>query len=231
MIPLRDINPTRTKPVVTWILIGINIMVWLYEWSLGPAAELFIRRWGVIPFYLTQEPSLGSWLTPLTSMFMHGGWMHLLGNVWFLHVFGDNIEDELGHPRYILFYLLCGFGAVAAQVVIDPASQVPMVGASGAIAGVLGGYMMLHPQARVVTLVPIFIFIQLVELPAWIFLFVWFGLQLLNGFTSLGLEGHVGGIAFFAHIGGFVVGVLLVRLFRQRPALLEPEHRRVRSPW
>jgi membrane associated rhomboid family serine protease len=230
VIPLRDINPTRTKPAVTWTLIGINVAVWLYEWSLGPEIELFIRRWGVVPYYLTQDPSLGSWLTPLTSMFMHGGWMHLIGNVWFLHVFGDNIEDELGKPRYLLFYLLCGLGAVAAQVAIDPGSRVPMVGASGAIAGVLGGYMMLHPQARVVTLVPIVFIIQLVELPAWIFLFVWFGLQLLNGFTSLGLEGQAGGVAFFAHIGGFVMGLVLVRLLRRPPEDREPAEPAVRPP-
>lgn len=217
MIPLRDINPTRTKPVVTWVLIALNVAVWLYEFALGPELQLFVMRWGVVPYYLTQEPSLGSWLTPLTSMFMHGGWMHLIGNMWFLHVFGDNIEDELGKGRYLAFYLLCGLGAVAAQVAMDPASRVPMVGASGAIAGVLGGYMMLHPNARVITLVPIIIIIQLVELPAWIFLFVWFGWQLLQGFTSIGLDQTAGGVAFFAHIGGFVVGLALVRLFRQHP--------------
>ncbi|HJL17789.1 MAG TPA: rhomboid family intramembrane serine protease [Sandaracinaceae bacterium LLY-WYZ-13_1] len=219
MIPLRDINPTRTRPVVTYVLIGINVVVWLYQWSLGagPEGQLFVQRWGVVPYYLTQEASVGSWITPLTSMFMHGGWMHLIGNVWFLHVFGDNIEDELGRVRYALFYVLSGLAAVAAQVAIDPASRVPMVGASGAIAGVLGGYVMLHPKAPVVTLVPIVFFIQLVELPAWIFLFVWFGLQLLHGFTSLGLDGAAGGIAFFAHIGGFVAGLVLVRLFRGPP--------------
>src|SRR5690606_38232950 len=117
-----------------------------------PEFEHFVRRWGVVPYYLTVEPNLGSMLTPITSMFMHGGWLHLIGNMWFLHVFGDNIEDELGHARYVLFYLLSGLGAVALQVAIDPGSTVPMVGASGAIAGVLGGYLMLHPRARIITL-------------------------------------------------------------------------------
>lgn len=217
MIPLRDINPTRTKPVVTWVIIALNVAVWLYQFALGPELQTFVLRWGVIPYYLTQEPSLGSWITPLSSMFMHGGWLHLLGNMWFLHVFGDNIEDELGKGRYVAFYLLCGLGAVAAQVAMDPASRIPMVGASGAIAGILGGYMMLHPNARVITLVPIVFIIQLVELPAWIFLFVWFGWQLLQGFTSIGLDQAAGGVAFFAHIGGFVVGLALVRLFRRPP--------------
>ena len=241
MIPLRDINPTRTRPVVTWTLIAVNVAVWLYEWWLAgldsslasPAFETFVLRWGVVPYYLTQAPSLGSWITPLTSMFMHGGWMHLIGNMWFLHVFGDNIEDELGKGRYLTFYLLAGLGAVAAQVAMDPDSQIPMVGASGAIAGVLGGYMMLHPRAGVIT----FLFLFVVELPAWIFLFVWFGFQLLQGFTSLGLDGAAGSVAFFAHIGGFVVGFVLVRLFRRRPpeqptpARRVPVERLERRPW
>jgi hypothetical protein len=235
VIPLRDLNPTRTRPYLTWALIGVNVAVWLYEYLLGPNLALFVQRWGVIPYYLTQEPSLGSWLTPLTSMFMHGGWMHLIGNMWFLHIFGDNIEDELGRGRFLLFYLVCGLGAVALQVAIDPSSRVPMVGASGAIAGVLGGYMMLHPRARVVTLVPIVVFVQLVELPAWVFLFVWFGLQMLQGFTSLGVQTEAGGVAFFAHIGGFVIGLLLVRFLRRRTPPpsdpIEPELRRRPSGW
>ncbi|MGE0791208.1 MAG: rhomboid family intramembrane serine protease [Sandaracinaceae bacterium] len=227
MIPLRDINPTLRRPYATYALIAINVAAWLYEVALGGAAEPFIQRWGVVPYYLVQAPSLGSWLTPLTSMFLHGGWMHLIGNMWFLYVFGDNIEDALGRTRYVLFYLLTGLTAVAAQVVIDPHSTVPMVGASGAIAGVLGAYLMLHPRARVVTLVPIFIFIQFVELPAWVFLFVWIGLQLLQGFTSLGDLTGGGGVAFFAHIGGFAAGVALIRLFlRTRP----PETERVVRP-
>ncbi len=236
MIPLRDLNPTRRRPFVTYTIIAVNVAVWLYQFWLNdltvggatPAFEHFVRRWGVIPYYLTAEPHLGSLVTPLTSMFMHGGWLHLIGNMWFLHVFGDNIEDELGHARYLLFYLVSGLGAVALQVAIEPSSTIPMVGASGAIAGVLGGYMMLHPRARVITLVPIFIFIQFVELPAFLFLFVWFGLQLLYGMTSLGAE-QVGGVAFFAHVGGFLVGLVLVRFLRLPPdqrGPITPELRR-----
>lgn len=226
VIPLRDNNPTRTRPVLTWAIIAVNVAVWLYQFSLGPDMQVFVDRWGVIPYYLTL-PYLGSWITPFTSMFMHGGWMHLIMNMWFLFVFGDNIEDELGRPRFALFYVICGLAAVAAQVAIDPTSTTPMVGASGAIAGVLGGYMMLHPRAPVLTAVPLLIFIQLVELPAWIFLFVWFGLQLLQGFTSLGLEVG-GGVAFFAHIGGFVAGLVLVRLFHtpDDPGAIDPRWQR-----
>ncbi len=215
--------------MITWILIAINAAVWLYEVSLGDEMTYFVQRWGVIPYYVTQAHYLGSWLTPLTSMFLHGGWLHIIGNMWFLHVFGDNVEDELGHGRYALFYLLGGLGAAALQIAIDPESRVPMVGASGAIAGVLGGYMMLHPRARVLTLIPIFIFIQFVEVPAFLFLFVWFGLQLAYALTSLGTPDTVGGVAFFAHIGGFVMGLLLVRALRLPPderGPIEPELRR-----
>ncbi len=231
-------NPTRRRPVVTWVLIALNVGVWLYQWSLNayqigaitPELESFVREWGAVPYHLTLGGKAGIYLTPLASMFMHGGWLHLIGNMWFLHVFGDNIEDELGHARYLLFYLVAGLGAVALQVAIDPGSTTPMVGASGAIAGILGGYMMLHPRARVLTLVPIVFFVQFVELPAFLFLFVWFGLQLLQAFVSLNAtEPSVGGVAFFAHVGGFVVGLLLVRLLRLPPSQrgpIEPELRR-----
>ncbi len=227
MIPIRDLNPTRGRPIVTWTIIAINVVVWLYEGSLGDAAqELFVRRWGLIPFYLTQTHYLSSWLTPLTSMFMHGGLAHLAGNMWFLYIFGDNVEDDLGHGRYALFYLVSGFGAAALQVAMDPASQVPMVGASGAIAGVLGGYMMLHPRARVLALAIVFF----IELPAFLFIVAWFGLQLLYALTSLGMPEQVGGVAFFAHVGGFVMGLLLVRVLRLPPDRRRPIEPEVRRP-
>lgn len=215
MIPIRDHNKPLSRPIINYSLIAINIVVFLHEWSLGPLGmRVFVDTWGVVPYGLLNEPELERWLTPLTSIFMHGGWMHLIGNMWFLHVFGDNVEDNLGRSRYLVFYLLCGLGAVAAQVFIDPWSRIPMVGASGAIAGVLGGYVALHPRARILTLVPIFIFIQFAEIPAYFFIFVWFGYQLLMGFTSLG-QMHVGGVAFFAHIGGFLVGLLLIGFFKR----------------
>lgn len=215
MIPIRDENPTRTQPVVVWVLIAMNVAIFLFEWSLGQRgfAE-FTFRWGVVPARLLTGHGALDFLTPLTSMFMHGGLMHIAGNMWFLHVFGDNVEDALGRGRFVLFYLICGLAAVAAQVLIDPSSTVPMVGASGAIAGVLAGYVRLHPRARVLTVVPIFIFLQFIYLPAFLFIFVWFGFQLLSGLVSIGSIGqNVGGTAFFAHIGGFVAGFLLVPFF------------------
>lgn len=229
MIPIRDHNPIRSRPDVVYIIVALNALVWLGEvfvqWTMGePALQLFIARHGVVPAYLVSGSAIGSFVTPLTSMFMHGGWLHVIGNMWFLWVFGDNVEDVLGKGRFVLFYLACGLVAVAAQVAIDPSSQVPMVGASGAIAGVLAGYVMLHPRSRVTTLVPVF-FILFIELPAWVFIFVWFGMQLLEGVISLGQVGqHVGGTAFFAHIGGFVAGIVLIKLFavssegRRRPS-------------
>lgn len=220
MIPLRDINPVQTRPVVTYVLIAINVVVWLCEVAVlltaGPhELGVLVSEWGMVPDKLLGPGHPMDWLTPLTSMFMHGGWFHVIGNMWFLWVFGDNVEDALGRPRYVAFYVLCGLAAVVAQVAIDPGSSVPMVGASGAIAGVLAAYVVLYPRARVLTLVPIFIFIQFVELPAFLFIFVWFGMQLLSGYASLGDMGE-GGTAFFAHIGGFIAGLALVFLLRRR---------------
>ncbi|MFW5926398.1 MAG: rhomboid family intramembrane serine protease [Myxococcota bacterium] len=211
-------NPRRTTPTVVYVFIAINAAVFLYEVALGPQGmEAFTRRFGVVPYFLTQEPYLGALITPLTSMFMHGGWMHIIGNMWFLWIFGDNVEDVLGKPRFVLFYLLSGLGAVALQVAVSPASDVPMVGASGAISGVLAGYVMLFPYARVLTVVPIFIFLHFMELPAFLFIFIWFGYQLLAGLVQFGqLEAGAGGVAWWAHVGGFVVGLLLVRPMRKR---------------
>ncbi|HJK96086.1 MAG TPA: rhomboid family intramembrane serine protease [Polyangiaceae bacterium LLY-WYZ-14_1] len=216
MIPIRDENPTRTSPVVVWVFIAINVAVFLFQVSLGPAGmQAFVQDWGVVPDRLLAGRAPEDLLTPLTSMFMHGGWLHIIGNMWFLYVFGDNVEDSLGRGRFVLFYLMCGLAAVVAQVAIDPGSRVPMVGASGAIAGVLAGYVRLHPRAEVLTVVPIFIFLQFIYLPAFVFIFVWFGFQLLSGVVSLGQIGQqTGGVAFFAHIGGFVAGYLLIPVFR-----------------
>lgn len=228
MIPLRDLNPTRTRPWVTWTLIGLNAAIFVFQHVLlTPGFEAaFVHRWGLVPYYLTQERFLPSFVTPITSMFLHGGWLHLIGNMWFLHVFGDNVEDELGKPRFVLFYLLAGLAAAALQVAIDPASKVPMIGASGAIAGVLGAYVVLHPRARVLALVPIFM-----ELPAYVFLFVWFGLQLLYGLSALGVGPEGGGVAFFAHIGGFVVGLALCRVLRRPLAEVAPSVEWRREGW
>jgi membrane associated rhomboid family serine protease len=157
-----------------------------------------------------------TFLPLFTSMFMHGGWLHLIGNMLFLYVFGDNIEDRLGHLRYLLFYLLAGLGAAFTQIFINPVSQIPMVGASGAIAGVLGAYILLFPTARILTLIPIFFFIQLVELPAYLFLGIWFIMQLVSGMLSLGIGADAGGVAWWAHIGGFATGAVLLVFLKSR---------------
>lgn len=219
-------NPTRRKPVVTWALIAISAAVFAYELSLSSdAATVFLARYGVVPGVLTGADlgtprssggALGALVTPLTSLFLHGGGLHLLGNMWFLHVFGDNVEDELGRPQFLLFYLGAGLGAAAFQVAVDPQSLVPMVGASGAISGVLAAYVVLHPRAPVLTLVPIPLAL-FVEVPAFIFIFVWFALQLVYGLLSTA-DLAQGGVAWWAHVGGFVVGWVAVQLQRRRTA-------------
>ena len=228
MIPIRDLNQTRRTPVVTWALIGANVLIFVGSLSLGSsAAEALIMRFGVIPDVLVHgnwaSPrayggALGSWVTPFTSMFLHGGLLHLGSNMLFLHVFADNVEDVLGRGRFLLFYALCGLGAAVGQILIDPSSTVPMIGASGAISGVLAGYVTLFPHARVVTLIPIFIFIHFMEVPAAIFIVLWFALQLVQGYLSLGMiaEGG-GGVAWFAHIGGFLVGLVCIRMLYRKP--------------
>ncbi|MDI6779542.1 MAG: rhomboid family intramembrane serine protease [Bacteroidota bacterium] len=222
MIPLRDTNPHRTTPFINYIIIGGNVIIFLFQFLLSKHYEQIIYTFGIVPVRLMTDVQTFNFDTmtflPLfTSMFMHGGWLHLIGNMLFLYVFGDNIEDRLGHLRYLLFYLLAGLGAAFTQIFINPVSQIPMVGASGAIAGVLGAYILLFPTARILTLIPIFFFIQLVELPAYLFLGVWFIMQLVSGMLSLGIGADAGGVAWWAHIGGFATGaVLLVFLKRRR---------------
>ncbi len=208
MIPLRDVIPTRTTPFVTVGLIVLNALVFLLQFSLGPDAVAFIRTWGLVPADF-------SWLDVLTSMFLHGGLLHFGGNMLYLWIFGDNIEDRMGHGRFMGFYLLCGIAAALAQTLTNPASQVPMVGASGAIAGVMGAYFVLYPRSRIVTLVPIFVFIHIMEVPAIFFLGIWFLMQFLSGVGSMGVEADVGGIAFWAHVAGFAAGLVGVFAFRQ----------------
>jgi membrane associated rhomboid family serine protease len=209
MIPLRDVIPSRTTPVVTVTILVLNVLAFLYEMSLGPVTlDAFLMIYGMVPAAL-------EWNDVLTSMFLHGGWTHVIGNMLSLWIFGDNVEDQLGHGRFLLFYLLCGTLAALTHVWADPFSPVPTIGASGAIAGVMGGYFVLYPQSRIITLLPIFIFIQIVEVPAVVFLGLWFLLQLVSGVgTQLAATTGeaVGGIAFWAHIGGFVFGALLVKM-------------------
>lgn len=223
MIPLRDANPTRRTPVVTIVLIAVNVAVFLLELAVesgGPAdLDAFFARWGAVPASITTALETGDLLSAatlgiVTSLFLHGGWLHLAGNMLFLWIFGNNIEDRLGRLRFLAFYLLGGIVAALAQVWIEPRSEIPLVGASGAIAAALGAYIVIYPRARILSLVFFGFFYQLVEVRAILVLGYWFVLQLVDGFASLGAASAQGGVAFFAHIGGFVVGAaagLLVR--------------------
>jgi membrane associated rhomboid family serine protease len=226
MFPIADINPTRRVPYVTWIFIGINIIVFLSQ--LGMSQEQLFNTYvndAIVPALVTRDPfSLETFLDFIRSMFFHGGWAHILGNMLYLWIFGDNIEDRFGKVLYIVFYLLCGFVAGIAQIVIDPTSRIPLVGASGAIAGVLGAYLIMFPGIRVRGLLLLGVFTQFTEFPAIVVLGFWFVTQLFSGVASLGVETATGGVAFFAHIGGFVAGVVLAWLFtRMVPQPSAPE--------
>lgn len=213
MIPIRDVNPIRTRPVITWVLILVCGVVFLYEATLpDDLRRAFFYRWALVPARLSAgDPE--AYVTVLTSMFLHGGLAHVVGNLWFLRLFGDNVEDAVGRVRYLVLYLVSGVIAAAAQYLSDPFSDVPMLGASGAIGGVLGAYLVLFPHARIVAIVPIFVFVQFVEWPAMIFLLLWLLVQVVGGFGSV-LAGAVGGVAYWAHVGGFVAGMLLGVVFR-----------------
>ena len=221
MIPLRDKNPTQRVPFVNISIIIINVAAFVYEVSLGPQLEGFFFQFGLVPqSFLASISSyeiITNSITPLfTSMFLHGGWMHLGGNMLYLWIFGDNVEDKIGHGRYLLFYLLCGIAASFVHVLIEPSSTIPTVGASGAISGILGAYLIMFPRARVVTVIPIFVFLHVAELPAIFVLGFWFVIQFFNGILSLGYQtAGMGGVAWWAHIGGFVAGLALVIPFRK----------------
>jgi membrane associated rhomboid family serine protease len=219
MFPIHDDNPTRSVPIVTIGLIAACTLVFLWELTTTIPHQRLIYGLGVTPALLFGQHSqpehwqlVPAWMTIFTSMFMHGGWLHLLGNMLFLWIFGNNIEDRLGHMRYLLFYLLCGVIAVLANALPQIKSMVPMIGASGAISGVLGAYLVLFPHARVLVVIPIFFIIQTVWWPAWVVLLVWFGLQILSSI----LAGSQAGIAWSAHIGGFLAGMVLILVFTKR---------------
>ena len=210
MLPLRDVIPSRTTPYITITLIGLNALAWLYELSLPrEALPQFLQMYGVVPASFT-VPSL------LTSMFLHGSWSHIIGNMWYLWIFGDNVEDRLGHGRFVVFYLLCGIAAAFGQIAVDPGSTLPTIGASGAIAGVMGAYFGLYPRSRVLTLIPLIIFWEIVELPAIVLLGFWFLMQLFSaGAIAVTASIGAGGVAFAAHVAGFVVGMGGVFVFRK----------------
>jgi membrane associated rhomboid family serine protease len=215
MIPIGTAVPSRYPPIITWVLIATNCGVFLFQQSLSPA-ELhdFIDRFALIParFFASADTDLtaGYFLPFVTMMFLHGGWLHLIFNMWTLWLFGPTIEDRLGHGRYVVFYFCCGIAASFAQAVFNPTSTVPALGASGAIAGVLGCYMGLFPFARIIVLVPILFLPLFFELPAMIFIGFWFLIQVLQGVTDLLVPSSAGGVAWWAHIGGFIVGLILI---------------------
>jgi membrane associated rhomboid family serine protease len=238
VFPIRDENPTLRPSVVTVALVAINVAVWLFIQGMGshPALVESICRLGLIPGdllgrlpagsevplgggYTCITSGSGSWWTAISSMFMHGGWGHLIGNMWFLWVFGNNVEDVTGRFRFGLFYILCGVAAGAAQTLSNPSSAIPMVGASGAIGGVMGAYALLFPHVRVQTLLFLGFFVQMINVPAWGMLGYWFGLQILMGLPTIGNE--AGGVAFWAHAGGFLAGLALILVFRNPRLIAE----------
>jgi membrane associated rhomboid family serine protease len=236
MFPYRDENQTQHPSIVTGIVIALNVVAWIFLQGAGSTYALAksVCELGLIPGELTLSAQPGTQFpmgenlmcltdpgrqsfNVLTSMFLHGSWLHLLGNMWFLWIFGNNIEDSMGHVRFLVFYLLCGLAAAMAQVTANPSSVIPMVGASGAISGVMGAYLLLYPRVRVFALVPIGFFITSMALPAWVMLGYWFLIQIVSGFVSIGQQG--GGVAFWAHAGGFIAGIVLIKLFTREDYL------------
>lgn len=220
-IPLFDDNPTVRTAFLTWLIIAACVLVFFWQQSLGARGEAAaVYALGLIPAVLFGQAELPEelylvpgWASIFTSMFLHGGWMHLLGNMLYLWIFGNNVEDSMGHGRFIVFYLLCGVAAALAQSFAAPGSTIPMVGASGAIAGVLGAYLMLHPKANVRVLLVILLYVRLLNVPAVIVLGLWFVMQIFSGWAS---TADTGGVAFWAHVGGFVAGVVLIPFFKER---------------
>jgi len=221
MLPLKDDQPRYSTPYITWFLIGLNLLIYFFQATLDrQSSELFARQFGEVPAHLaaflggSPRYSLPQVVLPFfTSMFLHGSWMHVIGNMWFLYIFGDNVEDYLGHFKYLVFYIMAGLIAMATQVAISLHSNVPTLGASGAIAGVLGAYFVLYPRARVLT----WFFVFIVYIPAWFVLGEWFVMQFLSGAATLSMAGRdLGGVAFWAHVGGFVAGVVMIKLFPER---------------
>jgi len=220
MLPVRDTVRARDVPLMNWLLIAVNVVAFLFEARLGPRElSSFVRAFGMVPARLLANPGADQILTIFTSMFLHGGWWHLIGNMWVLYIFGDNVEDRMGHLRYLVFYLLCGVAAALAHVYVSPLSRVPTVGASGAISGVMAAYLVLFPRARVLTLVPTFFLASFVEIPALIFIGFWFVSQVFSGLFALAVAESIstyGGVAWWAHVGGFVAGLVAVKLFERR---------------
>ncbi len=221
MFPIRDDIPHEKSPIVNYFIILLNFLFFFYELGLGPNLKVFLTHYGVVPerFLLFLNPNshisfLYLFLSILISMFLHAGWLHILGNMWFLFIFGDNVEDMLGHFRYLIFYLSCGIMASLIHVIFNINSQIPSIGASGAIAGVIGAYMIFYPHAKILTLLPIFIFFEIIELPALLWIGIWILIQIVFGIFSIGAIS--GGVAWWAHIGGFFTGVIYATRFLKK---------------
>jgi membrane associated rhomboid family serine protease len=236
MIPIRDTVPSRTYPIVTIGLIAVNSVIFLYELSLGSRLSGFLSTFGLVParyFHLVDEGKayIIRFLPFFTSMFLHGGWFHIIGNMWYLWIFGDNVEDRMGHAKYLIFYILCGLVAGFTHLFTNSNSGLPTVGASGAIAGVMGAYLVLYPRARVWTLIPIFFFIRFIEIPVFILLGFWIFMQFIIGTSALTSNSSQGGVAWWAHIGGFAAGAVLVFVFRKRKHRLPKRYLDEYQPW
>jgi membrane associated rhomboid family serine protease len=216
VIPIRDTNRSDTYPLANYGIIAVTLVAFVIELLQGPRLKEFIYLYGLVPAryadtQIAAHFTTGQQVLPFfTSLLLHGGILHLVGNMWFLYIFGDNVEDRLGHLRYLLFYLICGLAAGASHLVLNWHSNVPTIGASGAIAGVMGAYLILYPRARILTLIPLFFFFPFVEVPAFFFIGIWFLFQFLS---AAGSTGQAGGIAFWAHVGGFVFGIVFLKLF------------------
>jgi membrane associated rhomboid family serine protease len=220
MIPLRDATPTKNYPIANTVIIGVNVLVYLVELAQGPGLDRFIYIYGLVPARYSVPQiaayfSAGQQLFPLVSfMFLHGGFWHLLGNMWSLYIFGDNVEDHLGPFRYLLFYLLCGAASGFSHLILNPTSNIPTIGASGAIAGTMGAYFILHPRSKILTLIPIFFIPYFIEIPAFFFIGIWFVLQFIN---AAGIPSEASHIAWWAHIGGFIFGIIFLKIFLLLP--------------
>lgn len=226
MIPLRDTVQAKNYPVVNNTLIGLNVLIYLYQLAQGAGLDKFIYIYGLVPARYS-VPQIGAYFTAsqqifsfLSFMFLHGGFWHLLGNMWSLYIFGDNVEDRLGHFHYLLFYLICGIASGVSHLLLNMNSNVPTIGASGAIAGVMGAYFILHPRARILTLIPIFFIPYFLEIPAYLFLGLWFVLQFIS---AAGSHAQAGGVAWWAHIGGFVFGIIFLKIMLKLPSASPPE--------
>ncbi|UCD82623.1 MAG: rhomboid family intramembrane serine protease [Desulfobacterales bacterium] len=226
MIPLRDTVQARNYPVVNNVLIGLNVLVFLFQLSQGAAGDRFVYIFGLVPARYSNPQISAYFSTPyqlfsfLSFMFLHGGFWHLLGNMWSLYIFGDNVEDRLGHLRYLVFYLICGFASGLSHLLLNLNSNVPTIGASGAIAGVMGAYFILYPRSKILTLIPIFFIPYFLEIPAYFFLGFWFIFQFIS---AAGSHGQAGGVAWWAHIGGFIFGILFLKILLALPAAEPPE--------